>query len=297
VVKNRIARFLGLAAAAAVLAACSSANLFYSNLGFAYSNAAPMLTWTVDDYVDLSDGQKDWVRQRLDRLMSWHRSRELPQYHRFLARFDASLDGGLTVDEVRTAQGEMRRHYHRLVEQVLPYAADFLLQLDAEQVEGLERKFVEANRKTVKESGANTEQRRARAIRTAIDHLEVWTGTLEASQRELVATHLRALPDTGAERMADRRYRQAETLALIRARPDRQVMVAGLRRLLVDTESWRRPDYLRKLQERDTRNFEMLAALGNSLSPEQLANVHRRLRGFMADITALSATASVKPAT
>jgi hypothetical protein len=296
-VKSRIARFLCLAAAAALVAACSSANLFYSNIAFAYSNAAPMLTWTVDDYVDLTDGQKDWVRERLDRLMSWHRSGELPKYHRLLAAFDASLDDGLTVEEVRAAQLEMRRHYHRIVDQALPSTAELLLQLDAEQIEGLERKFADDNRRVAKESGASPEQRRARSARKTIEHLEAWTGTLESSQRELVASSLRALPDIGEERMADRRYRQAETLALIRAKPDRAAMVAGLRRLLIDTEAWRRPDYVRKLQERDARNFEMLATLSKTLSPEQLASVHRRLRGFMADITALTAATGVKPAT
>lgn len=288
--RSRIARLLFLAAAAAVLAACSATNLLYSNIAFAYSNATPMLAWAVDDFVDLNDGQKDWVRERLARVMSWHRGSELPEYRRFLAGFEASLEGGLTVDEVRRAHVELRRHYHRVLEQLLPHTADLLLQLDAEQVEGLERKFVEDNRKVAKDSGGNPEERRARGIKKAIDHLEAWTGTLEASQRELVAARLRALPDINAERMADRRYRQAETLALLRAKPDREGMMAGLRRLLIRTEAWRRPDYLRKLQERDTRNFEMIALLSSTLSAEQQAHLHRRLRGFIADITTLAAS-------
>jgi hypothetical protein len=154
----------------------------------------------------------------------------------------------------------------------------------------MERKFAEDNRRAAKESGGNSEERRSRGIRKAIEHLEAWTGTLEAPQRELVAARLRALPDINADYMVDRRYRQAETLVLIRAKPDREAMIAGLRRLLIDTESWRRPDYLRKLQERDTRNYEMLAVLGSTLSSEQQAHLHRRLRGFMADITTLVAS-------
>jgi hypothetical protein len=289
-VTHRIARCISLAAAAAVLAACSSTSLFYSNIAFAYSNAAPMLTWWVDDYVDLSEGQKDWVRERFERLMAWHRSRELPAYGALLARIEASLEGGLTAEEVRTAHREMRRGYHRLIEQVLPHMADLLLQLDAEQVESLERKFAEDNRKAAKESAVNPEESRSRGIRKAIEHLEVWTGTLEAAQRELVGSRLRALPDISADYRVDRRYRQAETLALIRAKPEREAMIAGLRRLLIDTEAWRRPDYLRKLRERDARNFEMLAVLSSTLSSEQQAHLHRRLRGFMAEITTLAAS-------
>ena len=282
-------RLVFLAAAAVVLAACNATGLLYSNIAFAYSNAAPMLTWAVDDYVDLSDGQKDWVRERWTRLLAWHRTRELPEYRRMLAAFESSLDGGLTVDEVRGVHRELRAHYNRVLDQVLPHMADLLLQLDAEQVEGLERKFAEDNLKVAKEAGTDADKRRDRGIRRTMDHLEAWSGSLEASQRELVAARLRALPDVGAERMADRRYRRSQTLALIRAKPDREAMIAGLKRLLVDTQTWRSPDYVRRLQERDTRNFEMLSELSMTLTPEQRAHLHRRVRGYIADINTLVA--------
>jgi hypothetical protein len=289
-VTHRLARLAVLAAAAALLGACNATNLLYSNIAFAYTNAAPMLTWAVDDYVDLTDGQKDWMRDRWTRVLAWHRSSELPEYRRFLAGFEASLEGGLTVDEVRAAHSEIRGRYRRIVEQLLPHMADLLLQLDAEQIDGLERKFAEDNREVEKDAGANAERRRARSIGRTVDHLEVWTGSLNGAQRELVASRLRALPDVGPGRMADRRFRQAETLALIRAKPGREAMIAGMRRLLVDTESWRGADYLRKLQERDTRNFEMISALSATLSAEQQAQLRRRLRGFMADISTLVAS-------
>jgi hypothetical protein len=291
-VTNRLYRLVLLIAAAALLAACSAANLLYSNLTLAYSNAAPMLTWAVDDYVDLSDVQKGWVRERLSRVMSWHRARELPAYRRFLASVETDFAGGFTVEEVGAAQREMRAHYHRLVEQVLPDAADFLLQLDAEQIGQLERKFGEDNRKLVKDAGKDVDERRERNIRKTVEHLEAWTGRLDDSQRELVATHLRVLPDISADRMADRRYRQSQALDLIRAKPGREAMIAALRRLLVDTESWRRPEYLQRLRERDAHNFQMIAALSHTLSPDQRAHLHKRLRGFMSDIASLTAASS-----
>jgi hypothetical protein len=294
-VTNRLTGAFLTLALAALLAACSASNLVFSNIALAYSNATPMLTWAVDDFIDLSDVQKDWVRGRITRVMAWHRSRELPEYRRFLTGIEASLAGGLTVDEVRAAHVEMRGHYHRLVAQVLPDAADLLLQLDAEQVEGLERKFAEDNRTFAKEGGRNSEERRKRSTRRTIEHLEAWTGPLDDAQRDLVASRLATMPDLFAERMADRRARQARTLALIRSKPDRDTMIAELRRLLIDTDTWRNADYLRKLQARDERNFEMIATLSTTLSTEQRAHLHKRLSGFVSDINTLTAGA-VKPA-
>src|SRR6185312_2595374 len=83
-VTRRSARSLLLAAAAALLAAACT-RLAYMNASLAYENAAPMLAWMIDDYVDLTPAQGDWVQARLDDAMAWHRSRELPGYARFLA--------------------------------------------------------------------------------------------------------------------------------------------------------------------------------------------------------------------
>jgi hypothetical protein len=280
-------RVLALLAAAALLAACGSANLLYSNVAFAYSNATPMIAWAVDDYVDMSDAQKAWVRERLGQVLAWHRQRELPEYRRFLDGVERNLEGGFTEAEVRDAHRDVREHYHRLVEQVLPHAAEFLLQLDAEQLAQLERKFAESNHKVAKEAGRDAEERRAKGIRRTIEHLEAWVGRLDPAQRELAAAHLRGLPDLSAERMADRRYRQAQALALIRAKPERAALAGGLRRLLVETEAWRPPAYQEKLRERDAANFRMVSALSATLSPEQRAQLVKRLRGFMADIASV----------
>ena len=83
--------------------------------------------------------------------------------------------------------------------------------------------------------------------------------------------------------------RHAETLALIRARPTREKMVAGLHRLLVDSDSWRRPEFLKKLDDRDQRFFEMLSKVSATLTPEQRAHLQGRIRSYMKDIGKLTA--------
>ena len=70
-----------------MLSACSSATLTrlaYNNAAMAYSNLGPMLTWMVDDYVDLDGAREDWVRVRIDRVLAWHRAEELPRYRALL---------------------------------------------------------------------------------------------------------------------------------------------------------------------------------------------------------------------
>jgi hypothetical protein len=279
-----------LAAAAIAVSACSLTRLAYNNFTALYSNAAPMLTWMVDDYVDISGDQKDWVRDRLMRALAWHRRQELPEYRRFLERVATRFEGSFTAQEVSESYGEMRGHYQKAVEHLLPDVADFLLQLDGAQLAQLERKFASDNRKMVKDStrGSVAERQEERAKKLFV-HIEEWTGDLTDVQRELVEASLRSTAELTSERLADRRYRQLEMLALLRSGPSKEQVVAALHRLLVDTSGWRRPEYQEQLRLRDRQLFEMVASLSATLSPSQREHLVRRLRGYIRDISTLTA--------
>lgn len=279
-----------LALAAIVLAGCAAiTKLAYSNATLAYANLAPMATWMVDEYTDLSGGQKDWVRERLTRVMQWHRAHELPEYRRFLEHVLQESREPFTPQEIGAAYGDLRTHYHRMVEHLLPDAADFLLQLDADQVAQMEKKFEDDNKKFVRDSLKGTpEDRVQRRADKLANHLDSWLGDVSREQRALLVTRLRQMDDFVEERLADRKFRQHETLALIRSKPSKEQMVAGLKRLLVDTESWRRPEFAKQMRQRDEQMFSLLAALSETLSPQQREHLQKRIRVYLADIGKLT---------
>lgn len=283
-------RYLVLLLAALLLAGCAAmTKLAYSNATTAYQNLAPMATWMVDEYVDLQGTQKDWVRQRLARVMAWHRANELPKYRAFLEHVLAESAEPFTVQEIGDAYGDLRDHYHLMVEHLLPDVADFFLQLDFDQVQQMEKKFADDNRKFVRESTAGTPADRLKRRADKFNqHLDAWLGTVTPEQKTIVLQRLELIPDFVEDRLADRRYRQTEILALIRSHASKEAMVAGLRRLLIDTESWRRPDFRERMRVRDQRTFELLAALSRTLTPEQRAHLQARIRRYMNDITSLT---------
>lgn len=289
---KRLAQGFALTLAALILAGCATATLTrlaYANAAFAYSNLGSMLTWMIDDYVDLTDAQEDWVRARVARAMEWHRTQELPKYRRFLETVLAKTEGPFTPQDMAVHQKALRAHYHRFTEQVIPDIAEFLGNIDAEQISQLERKFAEENSRFTRESiRGSPDERRGKRMRRLIDHLEGWVGSLSGEQRELVAGFYRTAPDFAEELLGERRFRQGEILALVRAKAPREQMSTQLRRLLVDTESWRRPEYIQKLRTRDEKMFEMLAALNATLSAEQRAAFQGRIRGLMRDIDTLA---------
>ena len=275
------------------LAACSSATLTrmaYNNAALAYTNLGPMLTWMVDDYVDLDQGgREDWVRARLDRVLAWHRAEELPRYRALLETILAKSDAPFRVEDIADKQREIREGYHRVLDHVIPDTAEFLATLDSTEVAQLERKFDEDNRKYVRETIRGTrEERVERRVKRFIGHLESWVGSLEASQRELVKERYRELTDLTEDLLGERRYRQGETLALVKARSSRAQHEASLRKLFVQSDSWRRAEYRQKLRERDLKVHTMIADLSATLTERQRAAMQKRIRGLIRDIDNLS---------
>lgn len=265
-----------------LLAAC--ARLAYLGPALAYRHASSLIAWEVDAYADLSATQKAWLRARLDRELAWHRVQELPSYRRFLVSIAQRANAPFAPEDVAGAYTQLHDGYARLVGHLLPGMAELLVQLDEAQLRHLERKFDDDNRRILKESTKGTPaSRRAELAKKALGHIEAWTGSLDAAQRALVAARIAAFPDVVQERLAERRYRQAETIALARTR-DRERALAGLHRLLLETDAWRRAAYRDKLRERDRQIVLMIASLSATLTAAQRAHLESRIAGYIDDI-------------
>lgn len=290
-----IKRFLALLAAALALAACSSATftrLAYNNAAVAYGNLGPMLAWMVDDYVDIAGQREDWVRVRIDRVLGWHRAEELPRYREFFESMLAKSSAPYRVGDIASHQREVRAAYHRLVAQAIPDTAEFIANMNAADVAHLERKFAEDNRRFTRESVRGTPgERLERRARRFNAHLESWVGRLEPGQRALVEERYRGLRDLSEEFMGERRFRQSEILALARSDAGAREVEAKLRHLLLETDAWRRPEYVAKLRERDAQVHQLVADLSATLSDRQRAALQDRIRRFLDDISTLTARA------
>jgi hypothetical protein len=279
---RKIGTFLAVAATA-LLAACSVGR-------FAYNNASPVVTFMADDYFDLSGDQEDWVRQRFDRLQAWHRASELPVYKKDLSDAVARMERPLTVEDARWVNITLRNYYHRVVEHALPDVADLLLQLDDVQARRFEERFAKESAKIERETarGSNPAREEKRTAKL-VEQIEGYTGRLTPEQRELVAGRVHFMTDVTALRLADRRQRQELVADLVRSKPAKPQMIAGLKRVLIDTDTWRRPEYIAAIKQRDEQLYEMMVALSATWSPEQRAAVQKKLRGYLTDVSSLIA--------
>jgi len=289
----RIGPALTLLLAAWLLAGCATSTLTrlaYANAGLAYNNLVPMLTWSVDGYVDLSDAQEEWVRSRIAAHLKWHRRNELPHYGKFLEGALAKTSQPFAPDDVPPFFTSIRSHYHLLVEHTIPDVAEFFAGLSEAQATQLARRFAEDNRKFERDSLKGTpEERRRKRMHRFVDNVEMWTGSLEREQRRMISDYYESLADFSDERLGERRFVQGEIMAMVRNKPARAEMESQLKRLLVDTESWRRPEYIEKIAARNRKTFELLSALSATLTDRQRAALQERIRSLQRDVATLSA--------
>jgi hypothetical protein len=280
VIARGLATWLAAAAATLALGACSTADFAYRHARLLYDKAPTWMLWSVDDYLDLTAAQKDLARERLDRALEWHRRQELPRYAALLHDLRRQLDAGLDEPALRADHERLRAFYRETAEHLLPDAADLFARLDPEQVEDLAHRLDKADARMLKEA----KRSREKGIARTLEHLQAWTGPLSGSQRELVKSRMRALPDLTHARVAEWRVRQARLVALLRERPARDDMIEALRRLLFAEDEWRDPSYAQAVHARDDAMIGMLADLARTLTPEQADHIRGRIDGLLADI-------------
>lgn len=271
-------RALVLALALVVLVGCSSIQL-------GYRNADTILRWQADSYLDLEGPLSEELDSRIAAFLGWHRAGALPQYAKLLDEAAARASRGFVRADVLWAYDSARVQLQEALRTAAAGAGPLLDRLPAENIAHLERRLAENNRKYAKEMLAGTpEDRRKRRLRRNIERLEDWLGSLSEAQQERVRQYTDAAPLAAEMRDRDRRRRQSEMLAMLRARQASLQLVDWMGRW----ESDRAPAFAAAALAQRTAFIDMLVDLDRSLSPAQRQHLSERLRGYADDARALA---------
>jgi hypothetical protein len=272
--------------ALSLLAACSMTT-------FAYNNAVPLLSWYIDDYVDLRDEQRDFARKCLERLHVWHRASELPEYRRVIDAALRESQGPVSGEDVRRYYLLGRTFMTRAGEHALADAADFLLQLDSRQIGMLEARLAKENDKLERERiKLPLEVRQEKRLQRYVESFESWLGGLTAEQKEYVAEALSRMSLTDEVRLEERRRLQQEFIQTLQSVPGRKDLIDRLHVILIDPEPLRAPAYRAQVERWQHDVPHMVAWVVNHATPQQRAYLGRKLRSYSEDIVSLMQTVS-----
>ena len=272
-------RWLAAILAAATLAGCSGVRL-------AYDNADTFIRWRVLQFLDVHGEQADELDERIARFMRWHRTQALPKYARDAEDAALRLERGLARGDLVWGYDVFIAHGREAMRAAVDQAAPLLDRLTPEQVQHIEQRVTEENRKFAREylRGSERERREQRAKRI-VRRLEDWLGTLSKAQIEAVNQYSARAPLIDEMRERDNKRIQGEILALIRARETRKRL--GDR--VANWDNGRDPAYLAARATNVHEFNTLLLEVNRVATREQRARVIAELRRYTHEFRALAA--------
>ncbi len=243
----------------------------------AYNNGDVFLRWQANHYFDLQGDQTEAFDRALADALAWHRAKALPRYARLGEEAAARLQRGLHREDLDWGYDAVHAQVREALGVVASESAGLLDRLSPEQIAHFEQRLAEENRKFVKEQvQGSMEERNQRRVKRNLERLEEWFGPLSEAQEARVRRYGARAPFSADLRDRDRRRRQAELLAMLRAREARQRFAAWMQ----DWEAGRESAYEAAARATRAEYTELLLDLDRTLSAEQREHAVRRLRRY-----------------
>ena len=264
------------------LGGCSSTKFAYNRLDF-------LLPWYLGRYVDLDSEQADWFDTRIEGLLAWHRSEELPRYVAFLDALDRDLDRSVTLAQVQDYTDTLELAWYRVRD---PGLEELLLlgeRLTAEQIDGFigelrkrqekyERKYLDRSEEEFREDAADSLR----------DNLEDYLGRLSTAQEERVERTAGALARTDREWLDERAAWVDDMERLLRREPGWQ---AAIRRSILNWEAQLDEATLAVYDRNTLLVQELIVDIVNGRSERQDRRLRNRIEDLRDDLSDLSGQA------
>jgi hypothetical protein len=278
-----IGRRLLVLAAVAALAGCGTImRVVYNNGDFA-------LRVMANEYFDTSGDQEVLLKAQLARFHEWHRREELPAYSRLFQSAADRAARGLQPEDVSWAVAAVRERYRVVVARAAADGAPVIATLTPDNYAALERKFADVNARFAREylSGDQAKRDRARA-KWFEERIEWFVGELTEAQVALIHRFVQGQPRMNEVRLADRKRRQQEFVALIRKYQSSPELASRMRDFFVHWERDRGAEHARLAREWEGRLGQLVVELDRTLAPHQRAHLVGRFESLAEDSRTLA---------
>jgi len=267
---------------AVALGGCSSIRL-------AYGNAAQLLWWWVDGYIDFDREQSPAARQGLDKLYEWHRATQLPELTGLLAAAQAQVAEPTTPELACRWQTQVRQALEPTLQRALQLAADTLPSLGEANFRHIEQRYAKGNAEMKRDFlQADAQDRLDEAVKRTMERVERIYGRVGDAQKKVVREGVAASPFDPDLWLAERQRRQRDVLQTLRRlsaeKADVDQRLAALRTLVQRVERSPDPEYRAYQQRLTDYNCAFAAGIHNSTSAAQRQRARETLKGWEEDL-------------
>lgn len=267
-------RFLSVLLMAAVLGGCSFKSM-YNQLDW-------LMLGMVEDFVTLNEDQEQDVSRRIQRLLDWHRTEQIPLYIQDLQRIKSSTATGLTEESAEGILDLFMQRWTALKSRVATDMAETLVNMDEKQKSEIYTEIENRNREIREEYAALSEKEREHRIGDRIiENFERWLGDLNEVQKKIVREQITNIKPIHEERLAFRSRWQQGFREVMDSDLDKPAKVARLNELFANPEHWQSAAYKEKLSHNSRQVRRLVLSVDRTLTPEQKAHLQERLDYFI----------------
>lgn len=260
-----------------------------STLTLGYNRAATLSYWWLDSQLDLTETQSLQVRNDLEDIHRWHRREALPRYAELLNHWERLAAQDFTAAQACEQADVVRSQLLQVAQRSTRALVVLGQSVRPVQVEHLRRQQAKDNSRFRDDFVTAAQSGLAERSKRMIRRLEMFYGTLEPAQRQLVQTHLQRGSFDGALALAERERRQADVLqaiAALQANPAQghAIVEAVIQRAIASPS----PRYRAASRQWQREGCELVAAVHNSSTPAQRKLAAEALRSYTGDFTLLA---------
>jgi len=253
----------------------------------AYNNADRILFRYMDEYLDLTAAQTQFLKPELQIRLDEHRREELPRFITLLDRIVEYANDGLNERETHIVLDMIVDLYAASTHKTAVVVVPVLAELDDRQILHLERKLEQANRQYhAKYLVSSGDQRKAKWTRQTVVRIEQWTGPLSDRQISLVTRLGARFPDTYEDWYVYRKQQQQRVISMVR----RQASSDELEDFLTDWWVERAnisPQLRDKVQSMWAAIQEMVMKVDGTVTDDQRRRALRRVNSVNRQLRAL----------
>ncbi len=249
-----------------------------STIKVAYSKADRILFRYMDEYLDLTTAQKEFLKPELQTHLDEHRREELPRFIELLDKVAEYGDHGVSEAEAGKILDLIVELYAATTRKTVAVVAPVLARLSSAQIKHLSDKLDAANQRySAKYLVYSEDRRKSRRAKRIVRRLERWTGPLTIDQEHLVTRLSDAMPNT-YEDWYDYRIRQQQAiLNMLRESAPSDQLERALNRWWVEQDDIN-PQLGNKIEKTWDIISDMIVMIDRLLTPRQRDRVLRRVK-------------------
>jgi hypothetical protein len=259
-----------------------------SKTQIAYKFSDWFLLERVDHYFEITPSQEEFLEEKLEHLLSWHRTHEMPEIIITLTEFHERYRDGLDPADLDWLSDDHRSYFKRFFRKAIPDFSRFLATLDDSQIQHFKAHLKKKNDFLIKQANMTDEELKTDTREWFVELLEDWFGDLNREQKASIHGWLTGERKWVLAKLENRRKFQKDMVALLKERQTEKEIETQLTVWIEKPESRWTPEFKEQIDKKIALWKELLFKVDAIITPTQRNRALEKIQEYIDDFKTLT---------